>query len=75
MKKTFPYDEVVQDFKLRLLEVDERFKCTGTNEDLVRAAEIKELFDLKLKELSKLANAYHNNNATYKAKAIWDTIN
>lgn len=51
------------------------FRRSGNIEDSHRAADLKEFFDLKLKESRKEANFQRISNSANKAKAVWETNN
>lgn len=73
--KTLFDDSEVRRLKLEYLQALTRFDLTGANEDKINCANIKRVYDLRLKALRKIASSSIINNAENKPKAIWSIIN
>lgn len=74
-RKFHSYDEETRRLKTQFLAAQESYILSGSQDVKRHASDLKKLYDIKLKQLRKDANAKLIQEAENKSQAIWKPIN
>ncbi|XP_046663037.1 uncharacterized protein LOC124355929 [Homalodisca vitripennis] len=74
-RKFHSYDKETRRLKTQFLDAQEAYVLSGSQVDKRHTSDLKKLYDMKLKQLRKDANAKLIQEAENKSQAIWKSIN